>query len=183
VLRQLQQDLRRWFTDLRDSVASASRGAALGLGAESYVRLGRVRIAVRVDPGGQRVRLSTDGELRTRVLLRAQSLLVERGPTAVRPCPGCVHWIVRRGKRQYCTATCRNAHYWRNLPPEQRERYRRTWYERAGFGWTRGAGRTNPRAPTVPRTVPAVLSCTPTKPNKTHDHRAVRRRRRTAETR
>jgi hypothetical protein len=143
-LRQLQQDLRRWFTDLRESVGNMRRlrdgrlaPSTLGLTEGSYVRMGRPQIAVRVDPTGRRVRLITIGDLRSRVLLRAQSLLVEQGPSAIRACPGCPRWIVGVGRRQYCTPTCRNAHYWRNLPPARVERYRRTQYDK--FGWTHGA--------------------------------------------
>ena len=136
-LRQLQRDLRRWFTDLRDSLASARRTSTLGLGANSFVVLGRPQIAIRVDPSGRRVRLVTNGDLRTRVLLRAQSLLVELGPSAIRACLGCPRWILGVGKRRYCTSTCRNAHHWRTLPTAKLEQYRTTQYSK--HNWTRGA--------------------------------------------
>jgi hypothetical protein len=154
-LRRLQRDLRQWFGDLEQSLGSTRRGSALGLGEDGYVRLGQARVAVRVDPSGKRVRLITLGDLRTRVLLRVQSLLAEVGPSCVRACPGCRQWIVRVGRREYCSDACRDAHYWERMPEAQRRRYREAWYER--HGWTLGArSGGHPRSAMQPVTIGRV---------------------------
>jgi hypothetical protein len=58
----------------------------------------------------------------------------------IQRCPGCRSLFVKRGRQTHCTTECYDRTYWKSLPPEKVDQYRRAWYGgEKGMGWQRGA--------------------------------------------
>lgn len=120
---------------LQESARQLVEGAAAGNGTRGSVPIEAVVVDVVGDGSARTLRIG--GSVQAGFLLSLALLLATEAGSRVKQCPECGRLFARVRRQIYCSSQCTDRATWRNIPDEQKQRYRQKQYEKQG--WTLGA--------------------------------------------